>query len=305
MFVIGRFTRVRKGERTLMTEVAVIDTSQVSSIWLYPGAEGGQQIQFARADNNWRVTLGEISAPANAQSVRSLLAEIQSLKAEQLVSRDPERWEEYQVGDSLGTRIVVHEGSRMVLDMVAGRFQYQPPPQGSYNMYGQNRVTGKTYIRISGEDEVYSVDGFFALSVNQPFDRWRDNTLSRINKALVTKILFDYPADSGFVAQKTENGWMVAGLRADSASMETYLNRIRSVSHNDFMDGYRASGEPDYRLTMEGDNMPSVLVRAYLQEDSLVVLNSNLNPDTWFRTGYRELFSDLFPGLGKLLPEGS
>lgn len=304
LLVITRFTGIRQPERTLLSELAVIDTSRVSAFSIYPLAEAGKEIQFTREGAAWRVKLGEVSAPANFAGIRSFLAEVRSLEAQQLVSRDPERWDEYQVVDSTGTRVVIREGGKKTLDMVVGRFQYQPPPQGNYNMYGQNQVTGKTYIRLSGEDEVYSVDGFFALSVNQSFERWRDNTLSRINKALLSRIRFDYPSDSGFVAQKSADEWMVAGLPADSATMESYLNRIARSSFNDFADGFQPDGTPDYQLTLEGDQMTPVVIKAFFREDSTVILNSTMNPETWFRTDAAKRFQELFPGSDFLTATG-
>jgi hypothetical protein len=301
LLIITRYTGVRQSERTLITDLAVIDTSQVTKFSIFPMAEGGQEIRFTREGNAWRVQLGETSAPANLTGIRSVLTEIGSLEAQQLVARDPERWEEYQVVDSMGTRVVISEGSKVTLDMVVGRFQYQPPPQDSYNMYGQNQVSGKTYIRISGEEEVYSVDGFFALSVNQSFDRWRDNALSRVNQALLSRIHFNYPSDSGFIAQKSADGWMVAGLPADSAAMESYLNRISRTSFSDFADGFHPSGDPDFQLTLEGEQMSPVMVKAYARGDSTFIFNSTQNPETWFRNNDPERFGEIFPGSATLL----
>ncbi len=301
LLLITRFTGTRKTESSLITDLAAVDTSQVNSFSIYPVAEDGQEIRFTREGPAWRVKRGELSAPANLTGIRSILAEIASLEVQQLVARDPDKWETYQVVDSMGTRLVVREGNKVSLDMIAGRFQYQPPPQNSYNMYGQNQVTGKTYIRLSGADEVYSVDGFFALSVNQGFNRWRDNTLTRINKANLSRIRFDYPSDSGFVAQKSENGWMVAGLPADSAAMQSFLNRISRTTFSEFEDGFKPAGDPDYQLSLEGDNMSPVMVRAFSLQDSTFVMNSSLNPETWFKTDDAERFEGIFPGSAELL----
>lgn len=305
VFVISRFTRVRQGNATLMTEMSSIDTSRVSSFTLSPQAEAGQRIDFTRSDQGWRVSRGKVSAPASPQAVRNLLSEISALRAEQLVSRDPEKWPDYHVNDSLGSRIVIKEGSRVSLDLVVGRFQYEPPPQNNMNRYGQNRVSGKTYLRLYGEDAVYSAEGFFALSVNRGFDQWRNNTLSSVNKSLLSSLRFEYPADSGFVARKTGNDWQVAGLAADSASMDQYLNRLRNLTHSDFEDTFRPEGEPDYRLTMEGDNMAPVIILAYAAQDSTYLINSSLNPSTWFRAGSEPFFRELYPGASALLPKGS
>ncbi len=305
VFALSRLTRIRPGNATLMTDVVSIDTSQVNAFTLYPQAEGGGALAFERSGGGWQVTRGDVTAPASDRTVRSLLAEISSLRAEQLVSRDPGKWSDYSVSDSLGSRIVIREGGREVLDLVVGRFQYQAPTGNNPNMYGQNRVTGKTYIRLSGEDEVYSVDGFFALSVNRGFNQWRNNVLARVNESQLTGLRLDYPSDSGFVARKSEGDWQVAGLPADSARMEQYLNRLRNVTHSDFADHKRPEGEPDYRLTLEGNNMSPVMIRAYDDGDSTYLINSSINPTTWFRTGYNPLFRQLFPAASALLPEGS
>jgi len=304
VFVVTRLTRVRKSEQTLRTELVEIDTSRVTSILLYPRAEQGKELEFSRSGSAWDVSMEGTTAPANRDQVRNILAELRNLKIEQLVARSSDSWNDYQVNDSLGTRIVVREGKNTTMDLVVGRFHYQPAPQQGYNMYQQNRGTGKTYIRLTGEEEVYLADGFLAMSVNQGFNRWRDQTVTRVNTSSVSRIICDYPADSGFIAEKTDAGWLVGGLPADSASMASYLNRLRRKTHSDFSDGAQPAAEPDFRVTFEGENMPAQSVRAFMQTDSTLLLNSSANPDTWFRLTPDGLFDDLFPGASEFLAGG-
>lgn len=299
VFVITRFTRVKNSERTLRTDIVQIDTSMVTSMILYPRSEMGDEIRFSKNGTAWSVSRDDITAPADEQSVRATLAELMNLQAEQLVARSREKWNSYQVDDSLGTRIIIMEGKKRALDLVVGRFQYEPPPQQSYNMYGQNRVSGKTYIRLWGENEVYSVDGFLAMIVNQTFNRWRNQTITRINKSQLSKIVFEYPADSGYIAEKNDAGWLVAGIMADSSSMDSYLNEISRRSHSEFADGFKAGPDPDYRITFEGDNMQSVQLNAYADQGNRV-LQSSLNPGTWFSID-EDLFAEIFPAYSALL----
>jgi hypothetical protein len=303
IFVITRFTS-KQSERTLRTDIVQIDTSQVSSILLYPSSGQGAELKFQRSGDSWSVSNGEITAAADLRSVNSTLGELQGLSTEQLVARSRDSWTEYSVTDSLGTRVVVKEGSKTTLDLVVGRFHYQPPPQNSYNPYAQNRVSGKTYVRLSGEDEVYSVEGFLAMSLNQNFERWRDQAVTRINTSRLSKIIYDYPADSGFVAEKTDAGnWLVGGLMADSASMATFLNSLGRKSHSGFSDGFQPAGEADYRVSFEGDNMKPQQVSAFVRNDSMLVLHSSINPESWFSVkGSDAVFTDLFPSASSLLP---
>jgi len=304
IFVITRFTSVGRPEQSLRSDLGEIDTASVTAMLIYPQAEQGGELRFEREGDGWTVTHEGNTANADSRNISSTLAELQALKAQQLVARSSERWSDYQVVDSLGTRVIVKEDNRTTMDLVVGRFQYQPPPQNSYNPYGQSRVSGKTYVRLHGEDEVYSVEGFLAMSLNQNFERWRDQSLTRLNRGQVSRIVYDYPADSGFVAEKSNGGWMVAGLMADSASMATYLSRVSRKSHSQFKDGFQPPAEPDFRVSFEGDNMQPQQVRAYLQSDSMVVLNSSINQDSWFSAEMGSLFNDLFPSADELIGPG-
>jgi hypothetical protein len=300
IFLITRFTKVRNTSKTLRTDLVSIDTSQVTEILLYPTAEKGAEIQLLREGNQWNVSNSQILAAADKNAVLNMLGELGQIKAQQLVTRSGSGRIQYQVNDSLGTRVMVKEGKKTSLDLVVGRFHYEPAP-GGYNMYGQNQGTAKTYVRLTGEDEIYSTEGFLAMSINQNFSRWRDQAITRISKSQLSRISFDYPADSGFVAQKSDGGWMVAGLQADSASLESYLNSLSRVSHQEFADGFQATGDPDYSVTFEGDNMKSQQVKAFLESDSLLILQSSYNPNSFFRVKRSGKFADLFPGADKLI----
>lgn len=301
IFVISRFTNMKKNDRTLVTEIVQIDTARVSEILLYPVSEQGRELGFVRNGSSWTVSREGLIAAADIQAVRSALEELQGLKTTQLVARSEERWSAYHVNDSLGTRVVIKEGNKTTLDMVVGRFHYQPPPQNRSNPYQRNQVSGKTYVRLSDEKEIYSVDGFLAMSINQPMESWRNKTVTQLNSRNLSRIIFDYPADSGYVAQKNEGGWMVAGILADSASMASYLNRVSRKSHRDFADGFLPAGEPDFLASFEGVNMSPQQVRAYLEDDGQFIVNSSVNPGTWFKTTRGDLFTDLFPGSEELI----
>jgi hypothetical protein len=301
VLVVTRFTGTVKRERSLNTEIVRIDTAKVSRILLYPRAEQGREMEFTRTGNKWEVSMDGRSVPGDGRKIESLLAELQQLRSQQLVARSPEKWTEFEVDDSLATRVVVKEGSETTLDLLVGRFSYQQPKGNNYNPYARNQVNGKTFVRLKGEDEVHAVEGFLAISMNQPLNRWRNATVSRFNKAQLSRLVFDYPADSGFVAERNGTRWMVAGMLSDSLSMDRFLNKVSRKEGQDFYDGDPPSGDPDFRLTMEGDNMEAVRVSAYPLDSTGYLVNSSLNPTTWFRATREGLFGELFPGADELL----
>ena len=180
---------------------------------------------------------------------------------------------------------------------------FDPPPQGyqQYQGFQQNQISGLSYVRKFEDEEVYAVNGFLALSFNRDFNAWRNQTILDLNTSLLSRIMYDYPSDSGFIAQKSETGWMVAGLSADSIAISRYLTGIAMQRSADFTEGLSSVIAPDYQLTFEDENMSPVQVNAYNQPDGSFLINSSSNPSSWFSSEKEGVFSDLFIPLAKLL----
>ena len=303
--VILRFTGSKRNAKTLNTEIVQIDTSRITFISIYRSSDHGEEILLSRSGNNWTASNAGTAGEADALAITNALSEIISLRAERLVAKSPEKWADYQVADTLGTRVVIKEGRKTTLDLVIGRFDYQPPPQG-YNQYQdfrQNQLTGISYVRNSGEDEVYAVNGFLGLSFNREFNSWRNQTILNMNSALINKVVFDYPADSGYIAQKSPGGWMVAGLTADSLELISYFNRISRQRSAEFTSGLPSLVDPDYQVLFEGDNMSPVQVNAYIQPDGKLVLNSSDNPNSWFSSTTDGVFAEIFVPVNRFTVE--
>jgi len=300
ILVLTRVFTAKKAERTLDADLVEIDTGRISNILIYPQAEQGAELAFSRSGFAWTVSKDELSVPADKYSIGNVLNELLNLKADRLVARSEEKWPEFHVNDSLGTRVLIKEGKKTTLDMIIGRFNYQPPP-GGYSGYGQQYGTGITYVRKSDEDEVYAVEGFLAMSFNQGFNNWRDQTICRLTKDQITKVVFEYPADSGFVAQKLDMNWTINGILADSTSMAQYLNGLSRKSHDEFADGFSPLSNPVYQVTLEGMNMDPLLIRVYSQVGDELILHSSMNPESYFRITRDGLFRDIFKSSSGLI----
>lgn len=300
ILVLTRVFTAKKAERTLDADLVEIDTGRISNIFIYPQAEQGAELAFSRSGFAWTVSKDELSVPADKYSIGNVLNELLNLKADRLVARSGEKWPEFHVNDSLGTRVLIKEGKKTTLDMIIGRFNYQPPP-GGYSGYGQQYGTGITYVRKSDEDEVYAVEGFLAMSFNQGFNNWRDQTICRLTKDQITKVVFEYPADSGFIAQKLDMNWTINGILADSTSMAQYLNGLSRKSHDEFADGFSPLSNPVYQVTLEGMNMDPLLIRVYSQVGDELILHSSMNPESYFRITRDGLFRDIFKSSSGLI----
>jgi hypothetical protein len=299
LFFLARTIKQKRSSGNLKTDIVRIDSSLVNSILLYPSAEKGAEIMFSRSGFNWQVTKGDITADADKSNIDNLFAELLVLRPESIVTRNKEKWANYGVTDSLGTRVIMKEGKKPVLDLVVGRFDYQPSPSG-YSGTGGNYGTGRTYIRLFDETDVYVVKGFLAMSFNQVFKNWRDQTFLNFDINNINLLTFDYPADSGFVAMKSDTVWIVEGIIADSTSMASYLNAISRKSNSVFTDSFTPVIGADYQLTINGVNMAPIIIKAYRKGENEYIMNSSQNPDSYFTSPRSVLFGTIFKSRSDL-----
>jgi len=293
VFILTRTVKQRRSSGNLKTDIVKVDSAAINTILLYPSAEKGAEITFSRTGNKWQVTKGEITSDADRNNIGNMFAELINLKPESVVTRNTEKWRDYGVTDSLGTRVIMKDGKKTLLDLIVGKFDYQQSPSG-YSGYGGNYGTGRTYIRLNKESDVYVVKGFLAMSFNQTFKNWRDQTFLKTDRNNINLLTFDYPADSGFVAMKSDSVWIIEGITADSAAMASYLNVLARKSNSTFIDGFSPVIGPDYQLTINGTNMAPVTIKAYRKGENDFVMNSSLNPNSYFTSPRAGLFGSIF-----------
>lgn len=292
VFLVARYLKTGRTEKSFKTELFVLDTADVSSVLIYPKAENFEEIRFSRDGLNWTVTKGDITSTAGVNAVKSLLAQLMEVKPKRLAAKSKEKWEEYQLTDSLATRIkMIGKGGKEILDLLIGKFSYQQ----SDNPYGgRGNVTGTTYVRLAEEEEVYGVDGFLTMTINRDFNSWRDQRVVNTRKGDVTKLIFTYPADSGFVALKKDTVWMISDYAVDSLSMARFLSSLSTMNHSEFADDFKPLLNPDFQLTIEGNTFSPVSIQAFILPGDQYVINSSINPKSYFRSDFKGLFSKIF-----------
>jgi hypothetical protein len=292
IFVYVKFYHSVKTESTLKTELVKLDTFKITKILLYPTAENREEIQFLKEGNRWKVSKGKIVAEPQNNAVSSLLAQLLEIKPQSLASRAKDKWAEFRVNDSTATKIKVFEGKKLKLDLYIGKFTYQKG-NNMYAMYGSGG-TGTSYVRLAGENEIYAINGFLTFAFNQPFISWRDQALAKINKSNITSFAFKYPGDSSFSVILQNKQWIIKGQKADSAKVADYLGSLSYKNGSSFDDNFIPSGSPICELTLEGNNMSAVTIQAWIKGNNQYVLNSSINPKSWFTDNSKTLFSQIF-----------
>jgi len=262
----------RKGNRTFKSDLVEVITEDITSIELYPKAANGNLIKLFRENDKWKVESEGKTYNADQSAAGNMISQLNNMTPKSVAATSKDRWEQFEVTDSLGTRIKLFQGTDVVADLVIGKFSFSQPR----NM--------TSYVRLTDEKEVYGVEGMLGMSFNRNLNSFRDRTIIKSNKSDWTKLTFSYPADSSFVLEKIGNKWMVGEMETDSASVVDYFNSISNLTDGSFADEKPVIA-PTHHLTIEGNNMmQKVEISGYYSDDENFVLETNQNPEAYFNS---------------------
>jgi len=296
ILILTIFIRIPKEKATLKSKLVEFDTLEVSKIILYPKYGKDKLIEFNRNNGKWSLQQGNIICDPQKGSVQNIFTEVLSLKPERLAAISKSKWKEFELTDSLGTRIkIINRKGKAIADLMIGKFSYKQVnnPFGGYG--GSNNVQGTTFVRLYGEKEVYAVEGFLSFFFSGKFDDWRDKTFITSKKDDILNISFNYPADSSYSLTKKDSKWNSGNILADSVNVSTYLTTLTSMDGEEIKDNFKPVINPVYQLLIEGNNLLHVSVKCYKEENSdEYILNSSLNPDVYFSSKKDRLLARVF-----------
>jgi len=287
--VIIYFPSGEKTERSFKTNLVDIDTSAVTEIVISPKSMNGKSYKVFKEGNGWKVTLenGKTAIVPNDKAKR-LIEQILTIKPKRLAGRSKSKWAEFEVDDSSATRVIVKEGGSTTLDIMIGKFLFQQPRSVS------------TYVRLSDDNDVYLVDGFLSMSFNQKPNSYRDNIVIKGDRNIWDKLVFNYSADSSFQMTKVDGKWMSNNTKLDSAKTAKYLSQLSRLTNSNYIDDFNPeSKSPDYELIISAHDSTIATVHGY-QVDSLLVVNSSMNKESYFDASKNKFMEKLFIGLNSL-----
>ncbi len=302
ILIITILIKIPRENATLKSRIVDFDTSAVNKIIIYPKTGKAGSFELERSNNKWVVKQGNIISATQEGAVQNIFGEVLNLKPQSLAAVSKSQWKEFELTDSLATRITFFDRKGKTLsDLMVGKMSYKQQ-DNPYAGYNGNNVQVTSFVRLYNEKKVYAVEGFISFTFNTKFDDWRDKTFIRSDKKDITKITFTYPADSSYTMSKNGNVWQIAGQTADSARVAGYLNSLGLLNGQNIKDNYQPVLLPVYQMLVEGNNLLNILVKCYKNggNDEYIV-NSNLNRDIYFSTKKKDIPERLFKSAGYFL----
>jgi len=261
---------MHKGNRTFKQDLVKVNADEVTAIEVDAKSAGGKPVTLKKENDVWQVEADGKTYRADQSVASSMIAQLNAMESKSLVTTDKDRWKEFEVTDSLGTRVKLFKGSDLLADVIFGKFSYSQPQ------------TMTSYVRLAGENEVYGVDGMMGMSFNRNANSFRDRTLISSTSSNWNKLTFTYPADSSFTLGKVNDKWMIGSEVADSVSVAKYFQSITRLDDSKFAANVPA-GQPTHHLKIEGNNnMEPVEITGFYTDADNFILGTSQNKGTWF-----------------------
>ncbi len=294
MTVLVKVLDNSRGVNTLKSVLFDFDDDVVTSIVLKPRMLNGERIELKQNKENWNVLVNGKSYNGDVAAVKRLIHQLNGLEPIRLASQDKDRWQTFELTDSLATEVRFIGAKGELARIYIGKFSYSQARMQTMmpqNPYQRPQGTMVTYVRCNDEKEVYAVEGFLANAANRKADAFRDKTLLKTQGNNIHKIAFSYPADSSFTMVENQGQWICDGLELDSASVAEYLSDIVSLRGSNFVNELGASATHIAKIYSKDGEMLEVKA---LIKDNEAILMSSQNPGTVFKESLSLNFNKLF-----------
>jgi hypothetical protein len=301
--VLVLLTDQKKGKRTFRSDLFDADTADITSIIIQSGKVHGEALTFVKEASEWMLKSDDKKFHADDNMIHEILRTLNDLKAERVAATDKSRWKEFEVEDSLATKVLVKKGKKTISCIYVGKFSYQMPKNANpYDYYQQPKIS--TFVRVDNDKIVYVAEGFLSMIFNRSINDYRNQVMIRGNTNDWNRLTFTYPGDSSFTLTKNKGKWIIDGFVVDSSKTAEYLASIASVASPDFVDDLKpASGKPDLSLKIEGNNRISPIVVSAFAADTThgYLVSSSENEGVFFSGKKSELFNRLFISKKRLM----
>lgn len=291
--------RMGSGEQsTFARDFPRVNPLLVTKLKIYSPMEAKEEVILFKSGEEWRALKGVINAPLHEGRIDILQGELDNLKPSRLAGISPDEWANFGLNDSASTRVIVESDDEVLIDFVIGKFQYYSSDQKKAAGKQGNETRGITYVRLSDGEEVYSADGFFGPNFNQSFETWRNQLFVKMDPHELDSIRFIYPENSVFTITTDEDHWYYGDKKVKDEARDEYGFSLIERKHSYFADGFIQDRNPLFTVKYFMSDQSEIVIDAYEANSGQIIMNSSLNPETWFLDHEDVLLNMYFPPLG-------
>jgi hypothetical protein len=269
---IVEFVDIKNGDRTFREDLIEVNPNDVTEIQLYPKMLGRELIKFYKENGKWVIENSGRKFRANETLPLAIINELNEAIPESVVATKKEQWKQFEITDSLATRIKLLSNSKVLCDLYFGKCSVDQSRKAT------------SFVRLAGDKEVYGIPGYLSLGLNRDAYTFRDQTIIKKGSSDWTKLTFTCPSDSSFTLSKVGGKWFMGATPVDSVKVASYFSSISNLTNSNFVEPAPA-GLPSHSLLIEGNNLEApVKIDGYRLPDGNMVICSSQNPGANFKT---------------------
>ncbi len=285
----------QESRSTFNSKIVDVDSTQVTEVIIKTKTSPQFSI-YKTEDESWKIKSDNKEFNADKALISNIITAISTIKAKRIAETSKDKWNDYEVSDSLATKVSLKSKSKVLADIFVGKYSFMQPT----NPY-QRRPSILSYIRLAGEKETYAIEGMLSLIFGRDAKDYRNQDICVTNKDLINKITYTYP-DSSFTLLKTNGVWTLNGVNADSVQVDVFLSSIASMRNYSFAENVDAKTlVPVFKAIIEGPE-PAIEIIASKSPTGYYI-ESSINKGTVFDLPKPGLVDQIFPGMTRFLPK--
>lgn len=281
--VVGVYLNERsKGERSFKESLVQTDSAKIDQIQLLSKNDQERGIELTRNGGNWTVSQNGTSYQADNSAITGLLNSLIPLKTESVVSSNTNLYRNYDLVDSIATRVKLMQGSKVMADLLIGKTE----------MSSNQNIS--SYVKLTNDKVVYSVAGDLSMNVNRGLDSYRSRTVVDGNKMDWSKLEFVYPADSSFILEKQGEGkWHNGTVDLNPETVNKFLDPLQHLTSSNFS-GVLTTSKPLYKVIISGNKLAApIQLEGFADDAKNTVIRSSQNNGNLFDG--KDLMDKIFP----------
>lgn len=165
-----------------------VNTSLWATLEIHSSSEAAE---LARDGDNWKVkSLRDF--PADPNLVKNLLGQLDAKETAQVTSRNKEKYDVFQVGESSGVALKAKDaGGNVLLDLIVGKYD----------------TGGGTYIRLAGRDEVLRITKPLRSHVRSRSEEWINKRMFEFARSEMDTLTVEWGGKKTVARRVDDSRW--------------------------------------------------------------------------------------------------
>ncbi len=257
-----------------------LDTGRIDKVEIQTPSE---EILLTKEAGRWVVQTEEGPIRVDPMRLNALMDMARKLKASAILTRDPEKYDQYEVSKGKGKHVRFFSGNKKLAEITVGGFTYDPTTR-----------TPGNYVR-KGE-AVYKVSQFLQMAVPPRPSDYFYPFLAEVPQDSIQRFVLDR-GGAHVEVYRDGDRWLRGEVQLDSQKMAGYTVMFASMRGTRIVDPVDTAEQKPYATLQvyAGQRRMPLILRAYEKvPDSLYVLYSSYNPRVWFESDTKGLYKRVF-----------